>query len=180
MLVSDNEEFIKKAKSLSTQARDPVPHYQHSQIGYNYRLSNLLAAVGSGQLARLDAKIARRKKINAFYKQSLGNLPGIEFIPVASYGTPNYWLTVILITPESFGADREGVRLALEAENIESRPIWMPMHLQPVFKHCWIRGGSVGEGLFASGLCLPSGTHMTDDDLRRITEIIKGCYKKHK
>jgi pyridoxal phosphate-dependent aminotransferase EpsN len=179
MLVSDSPEFVRKAKFLSTQARDPAPHYEHSQIGYNYRMSNLLAAVGRGQLARLDAKIAHRKEINLYYRKNLGDLPGFEFMPIAEYGTPNYWLTVILITPAIFGADREAVRLALEAENIESRPIWKPMHMQPVFKGCRVRGGKVSEDLFARGLCLPSGTQMTDEDLERIVSIIRACHKKH-
>ena len=175
MLVSNNKELISKAKFLSTQARDPAPHYEHSEIGYNYRMSNLLAAVGRGQLARLDAKISRRKEIYEFHRKELCDLPGIEFMPIASYGSPNYWLTVILIEPQLFGADREEVRLALERENIESRPIWKPMHMQPVFAGCRVRGGAIAEDLFAKGLCLPSGNQMTDDDLCRIASIIKSC-----
>lgn len=175
MLVSDSEEYINRAKFLSTQARDPAPHYQHSHIGYNYRLSNLLAAVGRGQLEHLDEKIAKKRAINQFYRKALAELPGIEFMPEASYGKSNCWLSVILITPEEFGADREEVRLALEAENIESRPIWKPMHLQPVFKDCRIRGGPVSEDLFQRGLCLPSGTQMTEDDLERVVKIIRSC-----
>lgn len=177
MLVSDNESYVHKAKFLATQARDPAPHYEHSEIGYNYRLSNLLAAVGRGQLARLDSKISRRKEISSFYRDKLGNLPGIEFMPVADYGTPNYWLMVILITPELFGTDREAVRLALEAEDIEARPIWKPMHLQPVFQGCRVRGGKVSERLFDRGLCLPSGTQMTEEDLDRVVKIIRDCQK---
>jgi dTDP-4-amino-4,6-dideoxygalactose transaminase len=177
MLVSDNEEYIEYAKFLSTQARDPAPHYQHSHIGYNYRLSNLLAAVGRGQLERLDEKIVQKRAINQFYRKALGELPGIEFMPEASYGKSNFWLTVILITPKEFGMDREGVRIALEAENIESRPIWKPMHLQPVFKDCRIRGGSVSEDLFERGLCLPSGTQMTEEDLERVVKVIRDCCK---
>jgi len=126
MLVSDNEEYIERARFLSTQARDPAPHYQHSYVGYNYRLSNLLAAIGRGQLEKLEEKMAKRRKIKQFYKKALEDLPGIEFMPEASYGRSNCWLTVILITPEKFGADREAIRLALEKENIESRPIWPP------------------------------------------------------
>jgi dTDP-4-amino-4,6-dideoxygalactose transaminase len=179
MLISDNEEYIKRAKYYSTQARDPAPHYQHSQIGYNYRLSNILAAIGRGQLARLDAKIERREEINSFYKRALSDLPGVEFMPIADYGRPNYWLTVVLITPEQFGVDRETVRLALEAENIESRPIWKPMHMQPVFAGYRIRGGAVSEDLFARGLCLPSGNQMTTEDLERVVSIIRGCCKEH-
>jgi len=177
MLLSDNEGYIKQARLLSTQARDPAPHYQHSRIGYNYRLSNLLAAVGRGQLERLDEKVARKRAINEFYRKALGEIPGIEFMPEASYGKSNYWLTVILITPEAFGADRETVRLALEAENIESRPIWKPMHMQPAFKTFRIRGGAVSDDLFHRGLCLPSGTQMTEEDLERVIKGIKSCYK---
>jgi dTDP-4-amino-4,6-dideoxygalactose transaminase len=180
MLVSDNEGYIKRARFLATQARDPAPHYQHSHIGYNYRLSNLLAAVGRGQLERLEEKVARKRAINIFYRKALEEIPGIELMPEATYGKSNCWLTVILITPEKFGSDREAVRLALEAENIESRPIWKPMHLQPVFKGCRIRGGKVSEGLFTRGLCLPSGTQMTEEDLERVVNVIKRCYRASK
>ena len=178
MLVSDNESYVKKAKFLAAQARDPAAHYQHSHIGYNYRLSNLLAAVGRGQLERLEKKLFRRKQICSYYREALSDLPGIDFMPVADYGTPNYWLTVILITPGLFGSDREEVRLRLEAENIESRPLWKPMHMQPVFKDCRVMGGKVGEDLFARGLCLPSGSQMTEEDLGRVVSVIRNCYKK--
>jgi dTDP-4-amino-4,6-dideoxygalactose transaminase len=172
MLVSDEPEYVKRAKFLSAQARDPAPHYQHSQIGYNYRMSNLLAAVGRGQLARLGEKITRRKEIKAFYRSALGGSPGITFMPDADYGEPNYWLTVILIEPELFGADRETIRLSLEAENIESRPVWKPMHMQPVFKECRIRGGRVSEEIFEKGLCLPSGSGLSPSDQQRVIDII--------
>lgn len=176
MLVSDNKGYIERARFLSTQARDPAPHYQHSHIGYNYCLSNLLAAVGRGQFEKLDEKVARRRAINEFYRKALGELPGIQFMPEVSYGRSNCWLTVILITPGNFGADMETVRLALEAENIESRPIWKPMHLQPVFKDCRIVGGAVSQDFFQRGLCLPSGTQMTEEDLGRIVKVIrKSC-----
>ena len=177
MLISDSEKFIERARFLSQQARDPAPHYEHSHIGYNYRLSNLLAAVGRGQLERLDEKVTKKRFINQYYRRALTDIPGIEFMPEAPYGKSNCWLTVILISPEEFGTDREGVRLALEAKNIESRPIWKPMHLQPVFKGCRIRGGEVSEDLFAHGLCLPSGTQLTEDNLERIVKTIKGCHK---
>jgi pyridoxal phosphate-dependent aminotransferase EpsN len=180
MLVSHKEEYVRQARYLATQARDPAPHYQHSKIGYNYRLSNLLAAVGRGQLEKLDEKVARKRKINEFYRKALRDVPGIEFMPEAFYGRPNCWLTVILITPEKFGSDREGVRLALEEENIESRPIWKPMHLQPVFKNCRIRGGAVSEDLFERGLCLPSGTQLTEEDMDRVVRVIKSCSKSAK
>ena len=177
MLVSDNEEYIKQARYLSTQARDPAQHYEHSQIGYNYRLSNLLAAVGRGQLERLDEKVKQKRAVNEFYRIALGDLPGIEFMPEAPYGRSNCWLTVILVSPEEFGMDREGIRLALEAENIETRPVWKPMHLQPVFKDCRIRGGEVSEDLFQRGLCLPSGTQMKEEDLERVVQGIKKCFR---
>jgi pyridoxal phosphate-dependent aminotransferase EpsN len=180
MLVSENEEYIKRAKFLSAQARDPAPHYQHSYIGYNYRLSNILAAIGRGQLERLDEKVARKRAINAYYREALEELPGIEFMPEAPYGKSNCWLTVILINPEESGADREALRLALEKENIESRPVWKPMHMQPVFKECRVRGGKVSEDLFNRGLCLPSGTQMTEDDLNRVVKVIRSCFNHFK
>ena len=176
MLVSANEKFINEGRYLSTQARDPEPHYEHSQIGYNYRLSNLLAAVGRGQLERLDEKLKQKRAINEFYRNSLGDLQGIEFMPEAPYGRSNCWLTVILVSPEEFGMDCERIRLALEAENIEARPVWKPMHLQPVFKDCRLCGGSVSEDLFQRGLCLPSGTQMSSEDLERVVQGIKKCF----
>jgi dTDP-4-amino-4,6-dideoxygalactose transaminase len=178
MLVSDNQEYIKQARFLSQQARDQAPHYEHSHIGYNYRMSNLLAAVGRGQLERLDHKVVKKRAINEFYRKTLGDLPGIDFMPEAPYGISNRWLTVILITPEEFGVDKEVVRLALEAENIESRPIWKPMHLQPIFRDCRVRGGAVSEDLFERGLCLPSGTQMTEQDLERVVDVLKSCHKR--
>ena len=177
MLVSSDGEMIRKARFLATQARDPAPHYEHSHIGYNYRMSNILAALGRGQLSVLDKRVATRRRNYEYYKDAISELPGIEFMPIASYGSPNYWLTDILITPGEFGVDREAVRLALEGENIESRPIWKPMHTQPVFKHCRARGGSVSEDLFKRGLCLPSGSQMTYNDLERVAGIIKSCCK---
>jgi dTDP-4-amino-4,6-dideoxygalactose transaminase len=178
MITSEDGRFIERARFLSQQARDPAPHYEHSQIGYNYRMSNILAAIGRGQLRVLDDRVERRRKIFAYYQEALGELPGIEWMPEAPYGRSNRWLTVILITPESFGSDRESVRLALEAENIEARPVWKPMHLQPVFKGCRVRGGAVSEDLFQRGLCLPSGTQMTEEDLTRVVSVVKRCFLK--
>jgi dTDP-4-amino-4,6-dideoxygalactose transaminase len=172
MLISDNKAYIDKAKFLSTQARDPAPHYQHSHIGHNYRLSNLLAAVGRGQLENLDKKVAKRRQINAFYRAILKDVPGVKFMPEAPYGKSNCWLTCITIDPGQFGATNEEVRLALERQNIESRPTWKPMHQQPVFAHCRMRGGAVTDEIFSKGLCLPSGTGMTESDLTRVAEII--------
>jgi pyridoxal phosphate-dependent aminotransferase EpsN len=173
MLVSSKKDVIDRARFLATQARDPAPHYQHSHIGYNYRLSNILAAMGRGQLENLDKKIARRKEINKVYRKSLSGIPGMGFMPIAGYGEPNYWLTCITIDPLQSKSTREDIRLALEKENIESRPLWKPMHLQPVFQSCRVRGGSVTEKLFAEGLCLPSGSGMTADDQQRIVGIIR-------
>lgn len=134
MLASEDRAFVEQARFLSQQARDPVPHYEHSRIGFNYRMSNILAGIGLAQLKVLEERVQRRREIFDTYRWMLGDLPGIEFMPEADYGRSNRWLTVILITPEEFGADREAVRLALEAENIEARPVWKPMHLQPVFR----------------------------------------------
>ena len=177
MLVSDKEEYISRARFLSMQARDSAPHYEHSQIGYNYRLSNLLAAVGRGQLEHLDEKVEKKRAISRFYRKGLRDLPGIEFMPEAPYGRSNCWLTVILISPDKFGMDREAIRLALETENIEARPVWKPMHMQPVFKDCRKRGGEVSEDLFKRGLCLPSGTQMGEEDLEQVVQGIKKCFQ---
>ena len=177
MLASDDKTLIDQARFLSQQARDVAPHYEHSQLGYNYRMSNILAAIGRGQLKVLDERVKRKREIFRTYSEMLSDLPGIEFMPKAPYGECTRWLTVILITPEEFGADRETVRLALEDENIEARPLWKPMHLQPVFHGCRVRGGSVSEDLFNRGLCLPSGTAMTEADLERIMNVIRKCCK---
>lgn len=175
MLVSSDGDLVRRARFLATQARDPAPHYQHSRIGYNYRMSNILAAIGRGQLRALDERIAARRRNFEHYRAALSGLPGVEFMPIAPYGKPNHWLTVILISPDEFGADREGVRAALEAEDIEARPIWKPMHLQPVFAECRVRGGDISADLFARGLCLPSGSRMSYDDLDRVVGTIKSC-----
>ena len=173
MLVSADASLIEKARFLATQARDPAPHYQHSQIGFNYRMSNVLAGIGRGQLRALPDRVAARRKNFERYKEVLGALPGIEFMPVADHGTPNCWLTCITIDSAKFGANREDVRLALEAANIESRPMWKPLHLQPVFANCRARGGRVGEHLFAHGLCLPSGSSLGASDHATVCQIIR-------
>ena len=177
MLVSSNKEVIERARFLATQARDPAPHYQHSHIGYNYRLSNILAAMGRGQLENLDKKIARRREINKFYRKSLSGISGIDFMPIALYGESNYWLTCITIDPVQAKATTEDIRNALEKENIESRPLWKPMHLQPVFQSYRVRGGAVTEKLFAEGLCLPSGSGMTQAEQQRVVDIIQKICK---
>jgi dTDP-4-amino-4,6-dideoxygalactose transaminase len=177
MLASDDKKLIDEARFLSQQARDPAPHYEHTTYGYNYRMSNIVAAIGRGQLEVLDDRVKRRREIFAAYAQRLGTLPGIRFMPEAAYGKGNRWLTVMLVDAGAFGADRETIRLALEAENIESRPLWKPMHLQPLFKDAEVIGGAVSEALFKDGLCLPSGTTMTDSDIDRVCGIIKNLKK---
>ena len=177
MLVSEDEGLIKKARFLATQARDDFPHYQHSEIGYNYRMSNVLAAIGRGQLKALPERIEKKRWIFDYYRNALKNLPGIDFMPEAEYGKSNHWLTCITIEPDDFGATREDVRLKLEEYNIESRPLWKPMHLQPVFAGCRVCGGSVSERLFEIGLCLPSGTAMTEEDLNLICEVSHSIHK---
>ncbi|HRY25204.1 MAG: DegT/DnrJ/EryC1/StrS family aminotransferase [Geminicoccaceae bacterium] len=175
MLASDDAALIEHARGLSQQARQPVPHYEHVELGYNYRLSNVLAAIGVGQLAVLDDRVRQRRAIFSGYQQRLGRLDGITFMPEAGYGRANRWLTCILIEPRAFGADREAVRLALEAQDIEARPLWRPMHMQPVFAGATCFGGGVGKALFDQGLCLPSGSALGDGDLDRICEVIRGC-----
>ena len=175
MLASDDAALIEHARDLSQQARLPVPHYEHRELGYNYRLSNVLAAIGVGQLAVLDDRVRRRRAIFAGYQRRLGQLDGLTFMPEAGYGPANRWLTCILIEPGAFGADRETVRLALEAQDIEARPLWRPMHMQPVFAGATCFGGAVGEALFDRGLCLPSGSELGEVELDRICEVIRGC-----
>ncbi len=172
MLVSRNADRVEHARKLSTQARDPAPYYEHTEIGFNYRLSNLLAAVGRAQLALLPERVAARRRINARYRERLAAAPGISFMPEAPYGKANCWLTCIVVDPDEAGTDRERIRLALEAEDIESRPLWKPMHLQPVFADAPAYGGDLSAGLFERGLCLPSGSALTDDDQRRVVEIL--------
>ena len=173
MLASHDERMIEHARKLSQQAREPAPHYEHTEIGYNYRLSNILAAIGRGQLRVLDERVAAKRRIFDAYVELLADTPGIDFMPEADGNIGNRWLSVILITPEEYGATPEDVRLALEEHNIESRPMWKPMHMQPVFAGCRVRGGKVSEDLFNRGLCLPSGTAMTDGDIDRVADIIR-------
>ena len=171
-LVGTDEALVAHARKLSAQAREPVPHYEHTEIGFNYRLSNLLAAVGRAQLAALPERVAARQRTNARYRDLLGDASGIDFMPAATDGTSNCWLTCITVDPAAFGADREQIRLALEAEDIESRPVWKPMHLQPVLADNPMYGGHVSARLFERGLCLPSGSAMTDDDQDRVVNTI--------
>jgi len=177
ILASDDKDLIEHACKLSQQARESFPYYEHYEIGYNYRMSNILAAIGLGQLRVLKDRVQRKREIFNYYVQALKDLPGITFMPEADYGRSNRWLTVILIDPEKFGVDRERVRLELEQNNIEARPVWKPMHLQPVFKSkikSRVVGGEVSERFFKYGLCLPSGTAMTENDLERVVQVVRG------
>jgi dTDP-4-amino-4,6-dideoxygalactose transaminase len=167
-LLSDRRDLIERARFLATQARDPAPHYQHSTVGYNYRLSNLLAAVGRGQLRALPERVAARRANREAYVAALGDLPGVRFLHDPPEVVSNAWLTVLTIDAERLGADREAIRLALEAEDIESRPVWKPMHLQPVFEACRAYGGDVAARLFRDGLCLPSGSSLGGEDRARV------------
>ena len=177
MVASDDEALIKKAKFFAEQAKEDLPYYQHKTIGYNYRLSNISAAIGLGQLAVLRERVERRRKIFRYYRKSLGTIDGIAFMPEPAWAKSNRWLTVITLDPDKTKTNPEEVRLALEAENIESRRVWKPMHLQPVFTHCARIGGIVSETLFSTGLCLPSGTAMADKDLARVCALVKRTVK---
>jgi dTDP-4-amino-4,6-dideoxygalactose transaminase len=173
MLVTDDARVAAQTRHLATQAREPVPHYEHRAIGYNYRLSNLLAAVGRGQVQRLDQLVAARRETSRYYRAALQDLPGLTFMPVAGYGTPNWWLTCLLVDAEQFGAGRDRIIEHLAGEAIEARPTWKPMHLQPVFADCAVRGGEVSADLFRRGVCLPSGSALTDDDRARVVAAVR-------
>lgn len=172
MLVTASAELANDARNLATQARDPFVHYEHSRLGFNYRMSNLLAALGRAQLGRLDDRIARRRAVNARYRAALGDSAGIAFMPVAGYGTPTHWLTCITVDEEAFGATRDDIITHLESHDIEARPTWKPMHLQPLFAGCESVGGSVSEEIFARGLCLPSGSGLSDEQVDRVAATL--------
>jgi dTDP-4-amino-4,6-dideoxygalactose transaminase len=176
-LVSKNEAYIKQSRFLATQARDAAPHYQHSHIGYNYRMSNICAAIGRGQMDVLLDRVQQRRANYTFYKEAFAELPAIQFPdePSADYYS-NRWLSTVMID-DTKGLSREDIRLALEEENIESRPLWKPMHLQPVFAGTPFYGDGTSERLFEKGLCLPSGSNMTDEERQRVAARIKACFK---
>ncbi len=175
MLVSDDATLIAHARKLATQARDPAPHYEHSEVGYNYRLSNVLAAIGRGQLMALEDRVEARRRNFAYYQRALRDVPGIAFMPELPGCRHTRWLTCLTFDPALCGTNRETVRLALEDENIEARPLWKPMHRQPAFAGCDYYGGAVAEDLFAHGLCLPSGSALTVDDAERVVAVIRRC-----
>lgn len=170
MLVSDNKEMIAKTRFWATQSRDQARHYQHSELGYNYRMSNIVAGIGRGQLKVLNQRVEKKRYIFGFYNKELSHLKGIQFMPSNDWDEPNYWLSSLLLKGEIRPSH---VIDALEAENIESRPVWKPMHLQPYFAKYDYVGKDVSEKLFRDGICLPSDTKMTDEDLNRVVQIIK-------
>jgi len=174
MLVSDNKERIEKVRFWSTQSRDKARHYEHSELGYNYRMSNIVAGIGRGQLRVLDQRIEKKKYIFEYYRRELGQLDGVSFMPINEWNEPNCWLSCITLSGRVRPID---IIEALEAENIESRPIWKPMHLQPYYKGRDFIGSGVSDGIFENGVCLPSDTKMTDEDLDRVCGIIKGLWK---
>lgn len=176
-LLSDDGEFIKKARFLATQARDPAPHYQHSVTGYNYRMSNIVAGIGRGQIEVLDERVRQRRAVNKWYRELFRDVPGVTFHSEPSDDFfSNFWLTCIVIDPEKAGTDREKLRLAFEAENIEARPLWKPMHLQPVFAGAPSYLNGISEKLFDNGLCLPSGSNLTQEEMKRIEEVIRSVF----
>lgn len=176
-LVSANEDYIKKARFLATQALDPAPHYQHSQIGYNYRMSNISAAIGRGQMTVLPDRVKQRRNNFQFYKDAFQDTAGLMLLhePNENYFS-NRWLSTILV--ESARFTREDIRLSLVAKNIDSRPLWKPMHLQPVFSNCPFYGSGVSDSLFEKGLCLPSGSNLTSDDLNRVAKQINQAIER--
>lgn len=173
MLVSHDEQLVARARHLATQARDPAPHYEHSEVGFNYRMSNLLAALGRGQLQSLPRKVARRRAIKQRYRDAFAGIDGLAFMPDADGGEPTNWLTVVTLDDGVTGVSPAQVREALEQENIEARPAWKPMHLQPLYEGSEVWGGRVAERVFTTGLCLPSGSSMSDDDVDRVAAIVR-------
>ena len=178
MLVTWDPGLADRARMLSQQARDPVPHYEHSQIGFNYRMSNVLAGIGRAQLAVLDERVEARRRTFEFYRTALADEPGITFMPEADFGRATRWLTAALINPREFGATRDDIRLHLETRNIEARPTWKPMHRQPVFAECRAVGGAVADAIFEEGLCLPSGSNLTPEDLARVVDALRSVPRR--
>ncbi|MDP4609708.1 MAG: aminotransferase class I/II-fold pyridoxal phosphate-dependent enzyme [Opitutales bacterium] len=176
MLVSDDEKLIKEAEYLATQAREPVAHYEHKAIGYNYRMSNVLAGLGISQLADLDRRIAVRRAHFEAYGESFSDLSGVVMMPISEEADPNYWLTCLTIDPEVAGTDRNKVIAALGDAGIEARPIWKPLHMQPVFEHSRAYGGACAERLYEHGMCLPSGSSLSEVDREEVIAIVRSCF----
>lgn len=175
-LLTDDADLASRVRYLSTQARQPAAHYEHTEVGYNYRLSSLLAAVVRGQLRHLDEKVDRRREVNRLYQALLGELPGVDFMPFVEHGAPNAWLTCLTIDPREAGTDRDTVTRHLLDCGIEARPVWKPMHLQPVFADAPVRERGVAARLFDTGLCLPSGSSLTDADVGEVADEVRSCF----
>lgn len=178
MLVANDASLVDKTRFWATQARDPAPHYQHSELGFNYRLSNVCAAIGRGQLRVLDDRVAARRAVFDRYRAALGDLEGLTFMPEPAWSRANRWLTCIVVDERALGASREDLRLALAKEDIEARPVWKPLHLQPIFDGAPVRGGAVAEELFARGLCLPSGSNLSERDQARVVDVIRATVRR--
>lgn len=173
-LLTSNSDWARRARYLAAQAKDAAPHYQHSETGYNYRLSNLLAGIGRGQMELIEDRVKRRREIYAWYREHLAGIAGLQLAPTEPTGSrSNRWLTTLLLDPTETTVTPEQLRLHLETRNIESRPLWKPLHLQPLFATATVYGGTLCADLFTRGLCLPSGTAMTEMDLRRVTDAVK-------
>lgn len=170
MLVSENKSDIEKARFWATQSRDTARHYEHSELGFNYRMSNIIAGIGRGQLKVLDDRVTKKQYIYNYYKRELSHLEGVNFMPENDWDQPNHWLTVMTLEGDVRPIN---VIEALEADNIESRHVWKPMHLQPFFKECDYVGGDVAKTIFKNGVCLPSDTKMTDEDLERVCKVVR-------
>lgn len=178
MLVSPDAKLVARARFLATQARDPAPHYQHSSVGYNYRMSNILAGIGRAQLALLEDRVERRRAVFERYREHLERLPGLAFIPEVPKGRSTRWLTLLLVSPELAGVDSRELQRRLEEANIEARPAWKPMHLQPLFAGAPVVGGAQAEELFTRGLCLPSGSNLEESDQERVIDVIRSAVQR--
>jgi len=178
MLVAERQDWVDKIRFWSTQARDPGMAYEHTDMGYNYRMSNVLAGIGRGQLQVLADRVAKRRDIAFKYHDAFSDLPGISLMPQASYGLHTNWLSCFLVDPGLFGSSRDDIIRVLAANNIESRPVWKPMHMQPLFATCESVGGKVAEGLFLRGLCLPSSSSITDEEQALVVSLVRSCWKR--
>jgi pyridoxal phosphate-dependent aminotransferase EpsN len=180
MLLANKGSWIERAHFLATQAKEPVAHYEHREVGYNYRMSNLLAGLGLSQLGDLDRRIAVKRAHFEAYRDALSELPGVSFMPIVDPDAANYWLTCFTVAPVAGGSSRDQILLALAEADIEGRPLWKPLHMQPVFEGCGFIGGDCAEGLFANGLCLPSGSAMSVKDRTKVIQIVRSCFEQSK
>jgi pyridoxal phosphate-dependent aminotransferase EpsN len=180
MIVTPRKDLADHVRKLATQAREPAPHYEHTELGYNFRLSNLLAAVGLAQLRRLAQRVEERRRNFDYYNRHLSDLPGVRFMPETPLGRCTRWLTTLTIDPQAAGVDREAVRTALNGAGIEARPVWKPMHLQPVLKHYPAVLAGLSDRLFTQGLCLPSGSSLDRDDLERVVAGVRQVWTSSK